>query len=101
VNLNGFIQQLNAGGQKELAEELKRLAESLGSAPELNDEARKEMLEHLSVVSEEFAKPPGQRKMGPLKSSLNAIKSGIPIAAQLFGIYQGLEHALKAARVIP
>jgi hypothetical protein len=58
------------------------------------------MLENLSVVSEESAKPPEQRKMGPLKSSLVAIKSSIGIAAQLLAVYQGLEHALKAAGVI-
>lgn len=59
-----------------------------------------ELLEHLAVVSGEAALPPEKRKMGPLKSSLLALKSGIAVAAQLFGVYQGLEHALRAAGII-
>jgi hypothetical protein len=100
-DLNASIQQLNGEGKGELAENIKRLTEAIGGAQELSDDTRKEMLEHLSVVSEESAKPPEERKMGPLKSSIAALKSGIPVAAQLFGIYKGLEHALKAAGVIP
>jgi hypothetical protein len=100
-DLNSSIQQLNVEGRKELAEEFRKMTEALGSSQELNDDARKEMLEHLSVVSDESTKPPEQRKMGPLKSSLVALKSGIGVAAQLLGIYQGLEHALKASGIIP
>jgi hypothetical protein len=99
-DLNSSIQHLNTEGRNELAEEFRKMAEAIGSSQDLNDDARKEMLENLSVVSEESAKPPEQRKMGPLKSSLVAIKSSIGIAAQLLAVYQGLEHALKAAGVI-
>ena len=76
------------------------MTEAIGVSPELRDDTRKELLEHLSVVSDESAKPPEQRKMGPLKSSLAAVRPGIGVAAQLFGIYQGPEHALKAAGII-
>lgn len=100
-DLNSSIQELATTGRAELAEEIRKLTDALGSSPEVGDDVRKEMLEHLSVVSEESAKPPEQRKTGPLKSSLGALKSGIGVAAQLFGIYQGLEHALKAGGVIP
>jgi hypothetical protein len=100
-DLNSSIQQLGVEGRRELAGEFRKMTEALGSSPELNDDSRKEMLEHLSIVSNESAKPAEQRKMGPLKSSLGALKSGIGIAAQLFGIYQGLEHALKASGIIP
>lgn len=99
-DLSSSIQQLNNAGRKELAEEFRKMTEAIGASAELRDDARKELLEHLSVVSDESAKPPEERKMGPLKSSLVAVKSGIGVAAQLFGIYQGLEHALKATGVI-
>jgi hypothetical protein len=100
-DLNSSIQQLNTAGCTELAEGFRRMTDALGSSQELNDDSRKEMLEHLSVVSGESAKPAEQRKMGPLKSSLVALRSGIGVAAQLFAVYQGLEHALKAAGIIP
>jgi hypothetical protein len=99
-DLNSSIQQLNTAGQKALAEEFRKMTGAIGGSQDLNDEARKEMLEHLSVVSEESAKPPEQRKMGPVKSSLTALKSALGVAAPLFSVYQGLEHALKAAGVI-
>jgi hypothetical protein len=100
-DLNSSIQQLNTEGHKELAEVVRKMTEAVASSEELQDDARKEMLEHLAVVSEESAKAPERRKMGPLKSSLAAIKTGIGVAAQLFGIYQGLEHALKAVGITP
>jgi hypothetical protein len=100
-DMNGSIQQLNNDGREDLAEEFRKMTEALVFSGELEDGARRELLEHLSVVSDEAAKPSEQRKMGRLKSSLTAIKAGIAIAAQLFGIYQGLEHALTAAGIIP
>jgi hypothetical protein len=99
-DLNSSIQQLSTAGQAELAETIRKLTEAIGATQDLTDDSRKEMLEHLSVLSEESAKPPEQRKMGPVKSSLVALRSGLGVAAQLFSVYQGLEHALKAAGVI-
>lgn len=99
-DLNGSIQQLNAAGHKELADEIGKMSETVASSKELSDEARKELLEHLSVVSAEAAQPPEKRKMGPLRTSVEAMKSGIAVVAQLVSIWQAVEHALKAAGVI-
>ena len=99
-DLNGSIQQLNSGGHNELGSGLGKMAEAVAESKDLQDLARKEVLEHLVVVSDEAAKPPEQRKVGPLKTSISAIKSGIGMAAQLVEIWQSVEHGLKAAGII-
>ena len=99
-DLNSSIQQLSTEGRNDLAEALRKLTEAVGASEQMNDEVRKEVLEHLSIVSGEAAKPAGSRKMGPLKTSLEAVKSGVALGTQLLTLWQGVEHALKAAGVI-
>lgn len=99
-DLNGSIHQLNTTGHDELAGKLGKLTEGIADCSDLNDGTRKEMLEHLAVVSEEAAKPMEKRKMGPLKTSLEAIKSGAAVGTQLLTLFQSAEHALRAAGII-
>jgi Mg-chelatase subunit ChlD len=99
-DLNSSIQQLSTEGRNDLAEALRKLTEVVGASEQMNDEVRKEVLEHLSIVSGEAAKPAGSRRMGPLKTSLEAVKSGVALGTQLLTLWQGAEHALKAAGVI-
>lgn len=99
-DLNSSIQQLSTEGRNDLAEAVRKLTEAVGASEQMNDEVRKEVLEHLSIVSGEAVKPAGSRKMGPLKTSLEAVKSGVALGTQLLTLWQGVEHALKAAGVI-
>ena len=99
-DLNASIQQLNTEGRKDLAEEVKKMTEGLGSSQDLDDLKRKDMLEHLALVAEEAAKPPEKRKLGPLRASMEALKSGVTVGTQLLTLWQGVEHALKAAGII-
>ena len=99
-DLNASIQRLNAEGRKDLAEEVKKMTEGIGSSQDLDDLKRKDMLEHLALVAEEAAKPPEKRKLGPLRASMEALKSGVTVGTQLLTLWQGVEHALKAAGII-
>jgi hypothetical protein len=45
---------------------IKEMTEAIASSQDLGDDARKDALEHLAVVSAEAAMPPEMRKMGPL-----------------------------------
>lgn len=99
-DLNSSIQQLNTEGRNELAEGFRKMTEAIGSSQDLDDDARKELLEHLAVVSGEAAMAPEKRKIGPLKTSVEAIKSGIGVATQLLTLWQGVEHALKSAGIL-
>jgi hypothetical protein len=99
-DLNSSIQQLNTEGRNELADTLKKMTEAVAVSTELDDSVRKDVLEQLSVVSGEAAKPAEMRKMGPLKTSFEAVKSGVALGTQLLTLWQGVEHALKAAGII-
>jgi hypothetical protein len=98
-DMTGSIQRLNEAGQAELAEAIRKLSDAIVASNELEKVTQKEILEHLGVVSDEAAKPPEKRKMGPLKTSLQAISSGIATATQLIGTWQGIEHLLRAAGI--
>jgi len=99
-DLNSSIQQLSTEGHDELADALRKLTEGVGASADLNDLVRKELLEHLSIVSEEAAKPAQVRKMGPLKTSIEAVKSAVTLGTQLLTLWEGVEHALRAVGVI-
>jgi len=73
-DLNGSIKHLTEIGIAQLAEALKNMTEAVGDSKEIEEPAKKEVLEHLAVVSAEAAYPSDKRKIGPLKTSLEAIK---------------------------
>jgi hypothetical protein len=100
-DLNGTIQQMEETGQEGLAEAITELTAAVGASNELKEGAKKELLEHLSVVSEEAVKAPEKRKMGPLKTSIEAIKSAILVGTQLLSLWNGVEHELQAHDIIP
>ena len=99
-DLNSSIQQLNTEGRKELGETVSKMTEAIAASGDVDNAIRKELLGHLSVVSGEAAKPAESRKMGPLKTSMEAIKSGVTVGTQLLTLWPGVEHTLKAAGVI-
>jgi len=76
------------------------LTEAVGTSEDLNDVVRKELLEHLAIVSEEAAKPVEARKMGPLRTSIEAVKSGITLGTQLSTLWEGVQKTLSAAGII-
>ncbi len=98
-DLNSSIQHLNTEGHTALGGEVAKLTEAVAASTELDDGARKEVLEHLAVVTAEAAKPTEQRRMGPLKTSVEAIRSAILVGTQMVTLWQGVEHALKSAGI--
>jgi hypothetical protein len=100
-DLKGSIQQLSTSGHQDLAEKVGQFGEAIAESHELDDAAKKDILEHLSVVSDEAVKTPEKRKLAPVKSAVEAIKSGLTIATGLLGLWQGIEHVLRAMGIIP
>lgn len=100
-DLTASIQSLVGQGQDDLADALRRLTEAITASNELGDAQRKELLEHLSLVSTEAALPPERRKNGPLKSSIAFLQTGLSTVAQLAGVLSTAEQALKAFGVLP
>jgi hypothetical protein len=100
-DLTASVQNLNNHGQQELARLIQSIAESLVASTELQQIQRKELLEHLSVVSTEVALSPENRKMGPLKSSVTLLREGLAGVAQLSALWSSVEHILKTTGILP
>ena len=98
--LNSSIQTLTNAGRDELAQSVRRLTDAIAALPDLSDTLRRDLLEHLAFVSTEVALPTEKRKMGPLQSSIEALKSSVAVASQLVTLWQPVEHALKAVGII-
>ena len=99
-DLVSSIQQLSNEGHDDLAKRFEEFTKAINSSADFQEGMKKDLLEHLVVVAEEAAKPSEKRRMGPLRTSIEAIKTGIGMAAQLAAIWGGIDLALKAAGII-
>ncbi len=99
-DLNSSVQVLNREGHQELAAVVKNLTEAIGASDEIEGHVKKDILEHLAVVSEEAAKPTEKRRMGPLSKSMEAIKTGVAVGTQLLTLWHQVEQALRSNGII-
>jgi hypothetical protein len=99
-DLNSSVQLLDKEGHQELATGVKTLTEAVGASEEIEANAKKDILEHLAVVSEEAAKPLEKRRMGPLSKSMEAIKAGVSVGIQLLPLWHQVEQALRNNGII-
>lgn len=98
--LNSSIQTLTNAGQDDLAKSIQQLTEAITASLHSEEPLRKDLLEHLALVSAEAALPAERRKMGPLRSSIGILRSSLSVATELFTLWQAVEHTLKAAGVL-
>jgi hypothetical protein len=99
-DLTASVQVLNNHGQAELAKTIQALVEAIAASTELQQEQRKELLEHLSRVSNEIALPPEKRKMGPLRSSIAFLREGLSVVGQLANLWAPAEQILRTLGVL-
>jgi hypothetical protein len=69
----------------------------LTEAITVSDEVRnkKEMVENLAHISEQAVLPAEKRKLGPLKATIESVKTGVGIASQLVPLWLKVEEALR------
>jgi hypothetical protein len=82
-DLNASVQVLNNEGQKDLAQAVEKLAEEVVSIAGLQDAVRRDLLEHLSFISEQLSLAADRRKVGPLKSSIETLGGLVKTVTQL------------------
>lgn len=82
------IGQLHSSGDDQVAVAFKQVTEAVANAPDVDQAKKAEILEGLSLLSEEAAKPKGQRRLALMKGILEnvklaaeAIRSVAPIVA--------------------
>jgi hypothetical protein len=94
-DLNASVQILNNEGQKDLAQAVEKFAEEVVALAGLQDAMRKDLLEHLSFISEQLAITADRRKVGPLKSSIETLGALVKTITQLAPLWTPIEHFLK------
>jgi hypothetical protein len=100
TELSNSIQTLNNGGDKEIAGAIRALAEGIKASSEIDEQNRKDVLEHLSVVTDEVAKPIEKRKGAPLLSSLERVASVASIATKLTPLRRQLHDVLVTHHIL-
>lgn len=101
-DITASVQVLNSQGQneQEFARAIQALAEALAASTEVQQDRQKELLEHLSLVSEQMAYPAEKRKMGLVKSSLAKLREGLATVTALAGLWGQAEHVLKTLGIL-
>jgi hypothetical protein len=100
-DLSASVKNLGDQGQRTLAAAIRALAEGVAASTDVNDATRKELLEHLTLISTETARPAEHRKLGPIRMSVNFLREGISQIAALVSTWQAAEHILRGMGVIP
>jgi hypothetical protein len=95
-DLKASVKVLNGKGQEKLADSLEKLADALVPLPDLQDSVRKAMVEDVLFIAEQFARPPEERKNGPLKATIATVGEYVKTATQLAGLWTSIKHLLKS-----
>lgn len=93
-DINASIQTLQ---DPSLQDSTRWLAEAIASNEDLQADQKKELLEHLAMVTGEVAAAPTKRKIGPLKTSMAFLQSKLSTVTDLAKLYAGMEKAIDAA----
>jgi hypothetical protein len=94
-DLTASVKIMNGQGQEDLADSLEKLAEALVSVTDLQESLRKELVEDVSFIAEQFARLPEERKTGPLKSAIATLGESVKTVSQLVALWTPIEHILK------
>jgi hypothetical protein len=85
---------LRTGGQEELADELKRLAEAIGQSEALG-ERRKDALEQVAAISAEAQKPAEKRSLGVIKAIAFALGTTLATVADVSTAWDAVHPLIK------
>jgi hypothetical protein len=95
-DLTASVNVLKGQGYEEFAASLEKLAEAVVSMADLQDSVRKELVEDVSFIAEQLARPREERKTGPLKSAIATLGESVKTVTQLVALWTPIEHFLKA-----
>jgi hypothetical protein len=78
----------------EVRDGLAQLAQAIVDSDELEDEQRRELLEHVDLLAEEAARPPEKRRPAVIRPVLAALGAGTAVAANLAALWSTLGPVL-------
>lgn len=75
--IESAIGALQSTGDGQLAIAFKQVTEAVSNAPDVDQAKKAEILEQLSALSEEAAKPKAERRLGLVRGILETVKTGV------------------------
>jgi len=96
-NIEGTVSGLNAAGQRDLAEAIKTLTETITSTPSLPEAEKREAVELVSALGEELARRPDQARPGVLRTVAARLGKIVSAIATAQGAYEALKLAARSA----
>ncbi len=93
-NIQAAIVSLEDRGNKELAQSLKDAIEKVAAAEELGEQ-RREVIDSLTTIGEEAAKPQTERRPGVVKSLMKSVGTALGPAANLAQIWTALAPLIE------
>ena len=94
-NIQVSLEKINQSGGVEIAQKLHELASAVLSAPNVRNEKKNELLEQLSLLSEQASLPIQNRKTGLIKAASNALKESASTITSIPGAWEKIEPIIK------
>lgn len=94
-NINVALEKINASGDTGTASKLHELTVAILSAKEIDVAKKNEVLEQISLLSEQASLPQQNRKPGIIKAAASAIKETANTITSVAGAWEKIEPIIK------
>lgn len=94
-NIQVSLKKINAGGDPDTAAKLRELTSAILSAEEIDVAKKNEVLEQISLLSEQAALPPQNRKTGIITAAALAIKDIATTITSVASAWEKIEPIIK------
>ena len=94
-NIQVSLNKINSTGNQSVAANLHEFTESVLANSEIDTSKKNEILEQVSLLSEQIALPPQNRKIGLIKAGYAALKESISLVSSLADAWVKIEPIIK------
>lgn len=94
-NIQVSLNKINSGGDTETATKLHELTSTIISAQEIDVEKKNEILEQISLLTEQISLPAQNRKKGIIKAAASAIKESAATITSLASAWEKIEKIIN------
>jgi hypothetical protein len=96
-DIQATVNVLNSAGEREMAEALKRLAESFAEAHALNDSLKREAVELVASLGDELTRPSEERRSSAIRAIARRVWEIARSVSEAITVYDALRAAARAA----
>ena len=96
-NIQATVNILSDTGQREIADALKKLAETIAETQAIKEGQKREAVELVAALGDELSKPEVERRTGVLRTLAARVGHIIRGASEVAAVYEALKVAVRAA----